>query len=309
MNSMELIQDVVTRWLTAPAASAMNASEIKDVLNSVNTAMIRAWRDLPPHYRQQPVSLEFYTPANGTVSVGGYGQRTVSALTFAGVADVLTFVGDPLYFAGVPLLWNGEPIYESPRPYCSIVIAGDRRNFLDGGVALRNPYLGATTGTATALLHHDAKLTPVLIDQIASVVVDGITGAEYQQIVRHPSDYRIDYVYRMRRIQHDGVTRTLFELTPGHDKLVVLEFDAFVSPVPLSLGSSMRPVDLPFDAEVAGIIVDLAGAGLISHKLFDRERNAPSLAFEAGRAALDSLKALPGQTGTGFNEILTPHGY
>jgi hypothetical protein len=308
MNTVELIQDAATRWLTVPAASAMNASEVKDMLIALNAAQASIWRGLPAHYRRMPVAVDFYGPATGTVVVYGYGSKKVTGVSFPSIMDILTYQGEPILYQGEPLMFNGSSVYENPRPYCSMDINGDKRNVFDGTV-LRYPYFGRATGTQGATLYHDSSLLPILLEQIITEVRDRVSGCIYQHVLRHQPDYQPYDTWSLRRIQHHGVTRSLVELKPGHDKPVILEFDAFIAPIGLTLGSSMRAVDLPYDAEVGGLIVAAAGAGLATHRLFDRERHTRATALEAGHLAMQQLREIPGQIWTGHNLILTPEGY
>jgi hypothetical protein len=309
MNSITLIQQAMTRWLALPDQGAMDPSGMRDLLLSLNAAQSAVWRALPVHYKKQAMSLEFYGPATGTVVVAGYGLRGLSGVAFPSIQDILTYQGEPLFFDGEPLLFNGESVMESPRPYCRIDVAGDQSNIFDG-TALRHPYLGQQTGTVGATLCHDAKLSPVMIERIVSPVIDRVSRQDYFQVERH--DERYNYgpkSFAVRRIQHAGVMRTLVELTPGHSAMTVLAFDALVAPVPLTLGSSVRPVDLPYDDEVAGFIVAMAGEGLSTHRWFDRSRFTRQDAIQSTASSWKQVGGLAVDTQSTPHGYGTPHGH
>jgi hypothetical protein len=344
MNSLQLIQGVCRKWLTVPDQTALDLSAVQDLLDGINLVQAEVWRSLPVHYKRQSMSLDFYAPAAGTVAVTGYGSRSISGVTFPTIMDVLTFLGEPLTYEGEPLLFNGSAVTENPRPNCSIFLNGDPNLNQFTGSALVHPYLGTSASGATttaldfsstsvdwsstsvdfstttvdgssegvvdATLYHDAKLTSAIIERVVSPVVDRITGNPYFFVERHPSGcVSCCRTWSMRRIMHVGVMRTLFELSPGHDSVVVLSFDALVTPSSLNLGSSQRPVDLPYDAEVAGLITAMAGENLRQHPSFNRELFTAADVQEIANVARKQLSTIPGQLTCGPVSIGTPRGF
>ena len=312
MNSMELIQSVCRAWLTVPNATAMELSEISEVLRVTSLAQGQVWRLQPPHYRKQRLSLDFYGAANGFVTVpGGYGTRPLTGVMFPTIMDILTYQGDPLTFEGEPLMFNGVAVYENPRPFCSIRLDGDAIINEFNGSDLVHPYLGQSTTSIGATLYDDAKLAPVLIERILGPVIDRATKRTF---LYHPN---LDYwtlgatgsVYTTHRVQHNGVERTIFRLVPQHGTPLSLSFEAIVAPVAFTYGSSQRPVDLPYGDEVAGIIVSVAGAGLITHPLFAKDRISANDALRASELALGQLNGLSPAPTAQPTRYGTPIGY
>jgi hypothetical protein len=299
MNSMELIRSACRAWLTVPDQTAMELSELSELLRVLSLAQSEVWRDQPPHYRRQRLSLDFYGAAEGHVTVaGGYSSRVLSGILFPTITDILTFDGEPITFEGEPLLFNGESVYENPRPFCSILLDGDAVANEFNGTNLVHPYLGQATTSIPAILYDDAKLTDVLIERILGPVMDRRTRLVYcyQPTLDYWSPGSIGQVYTTHRVNYLGVERTIFRLLPQHREPVSLSFDAIVAPISLSYGASQRPVDLPYGDEVGGIIVSVAGEALITHPLFARDRingNEARAAGDRARAQLAKLSPAP----------------
>jgi hypothetical protein len=186
-------------------------------------------------------------------------------------------------------------------------VSGESRPNIFEGTRLRFPYLGAATGVQGATMYQDAAFSPVIIERMLSPVIERISQTMYFQVTQHREDYPVGPAWCMRRVVHMGVTRTLMELTPGHDQVALLEFSAMVAPVALTLASSQRPVDLPYDDEVAGAIVSIAGDSLVRHSQFDAER-----AGDTRTAAADGwrqLSTIPQELNAGPHEMGTPYGF
>jgi hypothetical protein len=310
MNSLQLIQAACRKWLTVPDQTSLDIAATQDLLDSLSLTQGEVWRQLPAHYRRQPLSLDFYGPATGTLTMNGYGSRAVSGAVFPDVQDVLTYQGDPLFYEGEPLLFNGGSIFENPRFYCSIIINGDANVNRFNGTSVIHPYLGQTTGQENATVWHDAKLCPVMIERIISPMVDRISGRIYRPVLHHTylRGMPWHYSYSLSRRVHAGIMRSVIELSPQHEQVAVLSCEAFVAPLALSLGSAQRPVDLPYDAETASIIVNAAGASLRMHPKFNTERTA-SDTTEAAQSAFRQLSLFSPLTNNQGVQIGTPLGW
>lgn len=312
MNSMELIEGVRRAWLKTTDQSAMALDDMAELLRVISLAQGQVWRLQPPHYRKQTISLDFYGPAEGSITVpGGYGSRAVSGILFPSITNILTYTGIPLTFEDEGLVFNGIAAYENPRPFCSIMIEGDPVLNEFNGTSLTHPYLGQSTESVAATLYDDARLSPWLIERILGPVIDRRS--------RHQWYYEptLDYFaagstynrYTTHRVNHGGIERTIFRLTPQHREPVSLTIPAIVAPVALSYGSSMRPVNLPYGDEVAAIIISVAGASLSTHPLFDRERVSPNEARAAAEMALGQLAGLSSTPTAQMNGYGTPGGF
>ncbi len=310
MNSLQLIQAACRKWLTVPDQSSMDVSATQDLLDGLNLVQGEVWRLLPVHYKRQPLSLEFYGPSSGSLNVVGYGSRAISGVVYPDIQDVLTFQGEPLYYEGEPLLFNGESVLENPRPYCTIIIDGDAQMNQFNGNSLVHPYLGNYSGPLNATIFHDTKLCPVMIERVISPMVDRISGDTYYSVLSHgfTMGQSRRRNYSLKRRLHAGFMRTVMELTPHHDRTVVLGCEALVAPVPLTLGSAQRAVDLPYDDETASLIVACAGANLRMHPKFNTERTARDTADSAG-TAMRQLELLSPVFSNQFNSIGTPQGW
>lgn len=314
MNSMELFQSACQSWLTVHDQTAMDISNIQGVCRMLNAAQSNIWRRLPSHYKRQQVSLAFYGPETGTVTVGGYGSRKVSGVVFPGIMNVLTYQGQPLIYNGEPLIFNGASVYENPRPYCSIQIDGDSNVNVFDGNALLHPYLGQLTGSVPAILYNNSIMTDNLIERFTTPLIDRHTGREYVKSNFHEDTgqryYRCwDRTFSMRRVSFEGVSRTLVSLPPFHDQVTVLSAEAFVIPAFFTYGNSQRPIDLIYDDEVAGLIISAAGAELANHPLFDRERFSVSDANQSTLMAVESVSRFSPTTSSQSNLVGTPRGW
>jgi hypothetical protein len=310
MNSLQLIQAACRKWLTVPDQTALDIAATQDLLDSLSLTQGEVWRQLPAHYRRQQLSFDFYGPATGVLTVNGYGSRNISGVVFPAVQDVITYQGDPLFYEGEPLLFNGGSILENPRYYCSILINGDANVNRFNGTSIIHPYLGQTIGEETAVVWHDTKLCPVMVERVISPMVDRLTGRVYRSVQNHSFVRGMHWchTYSLSRRLHAGVMRTVIELGPQHDQVAVLSCDALVAPLALSLGSAQRPMDLPYDDETAAIIVNAAGAYLRMHPKFNPERTA-SDTTEAAQSAFRQLSLLSPLTNNQGVQIGTPAGW
>ena len=294
MNSMELIQGVVGAWLTPRDQTSLSLADIQGILREINLTQAQVWRAQPPHYRRQTIGLDFYSPAEGIVTVpGGYSTLALSGVAFPSISDVLTFDGEPLLYEGEPLIFNGVPVLENPRYYCSIMLNDGILNQFNGN-KLFHPYLGQSTTSQDAILYHDAKLSPWNIERVAGPVIDRITRQQYLAVpsmvwISPDATHRL---YSIRRVNHAGVERTLIQLPPQHKQVVSLALDAYVAPAGLTYGSSQRPVDLVYGTEVANLVIKAVGANLTAHPLFNRDQISPADADRAAAAAFAQLAGL-----------------
>ncbi len=310
MNSLELIQGACRKWLTVPDQTSMDVSAVQDLLNALTAVQGVIWRKLPSHYRVQACSMPFYGPAEGTVTVAGYGTRGLTSVSFPTVTDVQAYRGEPMTIDGAPLTFNGLSVLENPRFGCSIQVTGDPQVNRFNGSALLYPYLGETVGAVAATLYHDATLSPVNIERVNSPVVDRITGQRFHAI--HAHEFTLGQetrrLYTMRKRIHAGHERTVFELTPQTTDVVSLAFEAFVSPVSLTLGSSVRPVDLPYGPETGALIIAAVGAELRQHPLFDKERTLNDTA-DAYASAMRQVEGFSPTANADGIFVGTPRGW
>jgi len=311
MNTMEMVQSACSAWLAVPDQTAMELSDVSELLRALNLAQNQVWRAQPPHYRRQTISLEFYGPADGTVTVpDGYGTRRLTGITFPTITDILTYNGDPLTYEGEPLVFNGSAVYESPRPFCSILLEGDAVVNEFNGFGLVHPYFGQATTPIQATLFNDACLSRWLIERINGPVLDRINRGQfyYAPTLDFLPDRSFSKVFTTTRVIHAGVERTLFRLPRQHRSVVSLRFDADVAPPPITYGTSQRPADLNYGDEVAFAIIAVAGAALQTHRLFDRARIGSS-APNSASYAMEQIAGLSQVPTSQFVSAGTPYGY
>ena len=344
MNTLQLIQQACRRWLTVPDQSALDAAAMQDLLDGLNVTQGEVWRAMPHSYRTRPLSWDFYGPEQGYVTTGGYGTKTLADINFPGITNVARYKGPAAELRGTALEWNGEVVTESPRPFCSMLLDGDPSLNQFTGSALIHPYLGAsgsgasttpidfssadidfsdatidfsttnasggTSGTVAATIYHDAKLLPYQIERIIGPVVDRIQNRKSWHVESHqwaPGSFG-NPLYSIQKVMHAGVLRTMVQLTPQHSEVVVLSCTGMVSPLPLTLGSSLRAVDLPYDEEIGAMIAAAAGINLWTHRSFRTDLSGQDLA-DAHARTFKQIAGFSPRTNSDLVMIGTPHGW
>lgn len=293
MNSVGLLQQATINWLAADDVAELSLPHAESLVNHVNSAAARVWRQLPAHYRRRPWSQSLDAPKTGTATVSN-GSR---ALTIS---------------------ISGVSLSSTSWQYARLIINGVENQVVNNGIAgsqwsadLLHPWTGAS-GTYAATIYQDAALQPVtqlLIDRIVAPVVDTVSRCTYFPVStiqegRASSYGRFYTLSRVRFPEPDGddVVRSLFEVTSS-DQSRLFESTVDVIPLPLGILDASKARALPYDDEIAGIVADAVGVELQRHPKFRGGSLDPAI------GAITRLNAIPRRPDNSLATIGTPEGW
>lgn len=293
MNSVELMQQAVSNWLTVDDVAELSLPHTEALAAALNKATARIWRRAPAHYRRRPYTQRLKASASGTATVTN-GQDSISVSI------------------------SGVTLSATEWQYCTIEIGGVKNQIVNNGLAgddwaerILHRWTGSS-GTYAATIYQDAAFQPLWqhhVDRFVADVVDTITGAVYAPApnIQEARRNGCGHFFTLSRVRYpdgdgDDFPRSLLEFSTGTAERVI-ESTAEVMPLPLGVLDASVAKALPYEEEIGGIIADAAGIELVRHPKF--RGGDISLAS----AALGRLADLPQRIHSAPGQIFTPRGW
>lgn len=287
MTTVEALSRIANQFSTV-GYSGLTAQGQQEALHALNSAMRTAFRLLPDHYKDKPLSLPVQAPASVTIAaVNGSATLSASAFSAEQVGRSVVSVGD------------------------------DIQHRVAGASALRDAWLGAT-GSAAATVYHDyvygtdypfnrlLDAPALVIGSTETALIEVNPGKVDALMLRGVGQPRY-YWLESGGISQGGEVIAAIRLLPLPDRAYRLRVKASYWPRRIVYADVSANGTLPIPEVAVEAVVNLAGVHTIGVQGWERMA-AQSVILHSQNAEAE-LGALPRYPGFSRNRVGTPRGW